>query len=425
MDNLHPFGADEPAAEEEDEAIEAPPQIGTDERRMHVRAYNYWASLLQGVAYPSIERLDPTALDDFGPHSVLLDFSGGAKDPSIAWLGDALREECGVDAGIGSVSEVPARSLLSRLTDHYMQIIANQAPVGFEAEFVNIRGCNTMYRGILMPFSAGGDTIDFIYGVINWKEVVDRETEEEIRGQFASLSADLPAKRRAATPVWADGPSSRAEDGDADADPVAIPEETCAPETLADWLEQARASAGAAQDADQRSRAALYRALGDAYDFARAAEADREGYREILEEAGIKAQQRAPMTPIVKLVFGAGYDRKRLTEYAAALGFARREDIAPGGFADYLAGRAGGLKAIVAAERARRRPVDEKTPIEQARETLRETPVQQYVGDGAIGADEEFGLVMVRRLPDGRIGIVGAVPHDRALLERAVRKLAR
>ena len=66
---------------------------------------------------------------------------------------------------------MPSRSLLSRLTDHYMQIIANRAPVGFEAEFVNQRGRSICYRGILMPFSSDGDTIDFIYGVINWKDL--------------------------------------------------------------------------------------------------------------------------------------------------------------------------------------------------------------------------------------------------------------
>src|SRR5947209_15971332 len=67
------------------------------------------------------------------------------------------------------ISDVPSRSLLSRLTDHYMQIIANRAPVGFEAEFDNPRGISICYRGILMPFSSDGEQIDFIYGVINWK----------------------------------------------------------------------------------------------------------------------------------------------------------------------------------------------------------------------------------------------------------------
>ena len=34
---------------------------------------------------------------------------------------------------------------------------------------MNQRGEPICYRGILMPFSSDGDTIDFIYGVINWK----------------------------------------------------------------------------------------------------------------------------------------------------------------------------------------------------------------------------------------------------------------
>src|SRR3546814_10919277 len=62
-----------------------------------------------------------------------------------------------------TIAEVPTGSRLSRLTDHYFQIIANRAPIGFEAEFVNQRGNNTMYRGILMPLSSDGSTIDFVY----------------------------------------------------------------------------------------------------------------------------------------------------------------------------------------------------------------------------------------------------------------------
>ena len=49
---------------------EATIDIGADERRMHVRAYNHWVSLLKGRAYPSIEDLDPAGIADFGAHSV-------------------------------------------------------------------------------------------------------------------------------------------------------------------------------------------------------------------------------------------------------------------------------------------------------------------------------------------------------------------
>jgi hypothetical protein len=145
---------------------QAPPAtIGQDERRMQVRAYNHWASLLAERNYPSIEDLEPDNLPDFGPYSVLLDFSSGIEDPGIAYLGDKLAEECDIgDDELTTLADVPARSLLSRITDHYMQIIANQAPIGFEAEFVNQRGATIAYRGILLPYSSDDDTIDFIYG---------------------------------------------------------------------------------------------------------------------------------------------------------------------------------------------------------------------------------------------------------------------
>ena len=108
--------------------------------------------------------------------------------------------------------------------------------------------------------------------------------------------------------------------------------------------------------ADGRSRAALYRALAMAYDFAVAAKRVPDDYAEILDDAGVKAQARAPMTPIVKLVFGIDYDKTRLTEFAAALSYAEREKVDFGGFQAFLEAADGGLKGLVAAERKARRP---------------------------------------------------------------------
>src|SRR3546814_16960762 len=113
---------------------------------------------------------DVCSSDLFGPHSVLLDFTRDPTIPSIAYVGHALREEGGVEVQMATNADVPARSLLSRLTDHYFQIIANRAPIGYEAEFVNLSGTTTRYRGTLMTLSAGGQRIDFGYGVIIGKE---------------------------------------------------------------------------------------------------------------------------------------------------------------------------------------------------------------------------------------------------------------
>ena len=124
-----------------------------------------------------------------------------------------------------------------------------------------------------------------------------------------------------------------------------------------------------------RTRASLYRALSLAYDFAVAAQQSPDEYAELLEESGVKAQARAPMTPIVKLVFGIDYDKARLTEFAAALSYAQRQEVASGAFKDFIERQPGGLKALVAAERQARRPeAKPDTRGDAARAKLRAAP---------------------------------------------------
>jgi len=459
----YPSDVDLPAGESAPSADDVAAAIGTDERRMHVRAYNYWVSLLDGRDFPSIEDLEPGDVQDFAPNSVLLDFTCGKDNPAVPYIGGAIRDECGLDEGTRTIADVPSRSLLSRLTDHYMQIIANRAPVGFEAEFENQRDESICYRGILMPFSSDGDTIDFIYGVINWKTVGDAEEapgtaeplelvaedvvpmvepeaeepvlaiegietqpEEPIAEELeaeepaAEAEAELPpielvVPDHQVHSAWEDGPLA-----DTESDP--LPEiELDEDAGLADRLWAARETAEAVKSADGRTRAALYRALSLAYDFSIAADHNPEDYAELLEESGVKAQARAPMTPIVKLVFGIDYDKARLTEFAAALSFAQRQQIALGAFQSYIETQPGGLKALVAAEREARRPEPRAdTRGDAARAKLRSAPAIEL---SEIVSDEEFSLVITRRRADGGHEAV-AVIDDAALIDRAIRKAA-
>lgn len=190
------------------QAPEPPHPVGGDERRMHVRAYNRWVSLLNGRRYPAIEDLDPAALGDVGTHGVLLDFSLGDAEPRIRFVGQAVRAECGVTSGIRRIADVPAGSLLARLTEQYPRILSSRAPIGFEAEFVSQRGFPTLYRGILMPFSSDQQRIDFLYGVINWKEVADAGTQAQLAAEIANARDSSAAHPALVTASWADGPSA-------------------------------------------------------------------------------------------------------------------------------------------------------------------------------------------------------------------------
>jgi hypothetical protein len=440
MDNLRgfePFGsdleADLPAYalyEDEDAAIEPPPLISGDERRMQVRAYNFWTSQLHDKNYPSIEELDPSAVEDFRDYSVLLDFTSGIENPSIEFLGDKLRIECGLSADITYLDEVPRLSLLSRITDHYLQIIANRAPIGFEAEFVNDRGNAIMYRGILLPYSSDDDTIDFIYGVINWKEAAPADISEPLQLEVQHALAALPP-RQEHVPVWADGPiaghlDEEAPYDDGEADDVYVlqaaePDENA---SLADWLDSARQCAEQARDSDLRTRDALYQAIGRAHDFALIAAEHPADYAELLNDAGLTVQERAPFTPIVKLVFGAGYDKTRLTEFASALQFAHRNVVPMGGFATILAGYEGGLKAIVAAERRAKKIAAGVQPVtatnDDPRRRLRSARKRDL--SEFAGAGDEFVLLVARREADGSVAIVGSVQGDAMFTEKALRK---
>ena len=430
----HPSDFDLPSTAEEVAREAAAPDgggigIGSDERRMHVRAYNYWVSLLDGRDYPSIEDLEPGEVQDFAPNSVLLDFTAGGDNPATPYVGAAIRDECGIGSDIRTISDVPSRSLLSRLTDHYLQIIANRAPVGFEAEFVNQRGEPICYRGILMPFSSDGDTIDFIYGVINWKQSAEPGAEVPMaslpafEGDAGDCDGHVPAGEfddGSEDPVapathlsWEDGPLAEPDSDEA------LEIELDESAGLADRLWAARETAEVVKAADGRSRAALYRALSLAYDFALASHAEPEDFAALLEDSGVKAQARAPMTPIVKLVFGIDYDKTRLTEFAAALAYAHRQQIELGGFLAFIDNQAGGLKALVGAERKARRPEPKQdSRVEAARKRLREA---EPISLASVEQQAEFTLVLARRSCAGGVEAV-AVVDDEAMVERAIRR---
>ena len=550
---------------EEETGREAPPlAIGQDERRMQVRAYNHWASLLEDRNFPAIDDLEPGNLPDFGPYSVLLDFTRGIENPGITYLGAELAGECDISVTeLETLADVPSRSLLSRITDHYMQILANQAPIGFEAEFVNQRGATILYRGILLPFSSDDETIDFIYGVINWKELADQHTSDELLlqvDQALEAKPESPPKRLDEAPLtdWADGPGATVAN-DIDDDPLELSvQEPGAPEApgedfapaefadglpafsgraedylddedygeegedveededdglprpkfgslmsigggrvavaddsedadelelagfapsedessvgedipdfeyaddavmardgfeaadsdggpaggeiafgslgpdemeLGDWLAAAREMAAQARNSEDRTRNALYEAIGRAYDFSLAAAGSPADFAELVTDSGLTVQDRAPMTPVVKLVFGADYDKTRLTEYAAALSHAHRLDLQRGSLGDYLRGAEGGLKGVVRAERQLRRAETGKAdPVADSRELLaarlREMAAVALADIAPYGS--EFALLMIRRNDDGELVILGEVPEDAGLVEKAAKKL--
>jgi hypothetical protein len=129
------------------------------------------------------------------------------------------------------------------------------------------------------------------------------------------------------------------------------------------------------------------------------------------------------MTPIAKLIFGADHDKARLTEFAAALSWARRQDVAAGGFRACLDGLDGGLKAMVQAERRARRREPKADAGETARLALRRAPAVASIAFDS-GSDAEFVLLLGRREAGGQLALLGSL-HDAGLTEKAIRQLSK
>lgn len=158
-----------------------------------------------------------------------------------------------------------------------------------------------------------------------------------------------------------------------------------------------------------------------AYDFAVATKRVPEEYSEILEDAGVRSQARAPMTPIVKLVFGIEYDKTRLTEFAAALSYAERQGVDFGGFQQFVEEADGGLKGLVAEERKARRPdKPAEDKVQAGKNALRAAPSMSL---SQLPTNQEFALVLTRRNADGIHEVVELVA-DSSMLERALRRAA-
>jgi hypothetical protein len=156
-------------------------------------------------------------MPDIAPNAVLIDFAQSIEDPRIAFVGEKLAQECGVARDITHLDQVPDQSMLARLTGQYMQIIANQAPIGFEEEFMNPRGATIAYRGMLLPFAE----VERADPLCPWRRQLKKSrrcvAERAIGARFnASFHEDgelprlTPEQTVAQWAAWADGPQAAA-----------------------------------------------------------------------------------------------------------------------------------------------------------------------------------------------------------------------
>jgi len=396
------------------------------ERRMTNQLVSYWYELRGAHAVPLLRDFSVEAVPNFGPHSFLLDLASGLADTVIRYIGQALAKDCKADLTQKRISAVPSTSLLAYAVDRRIKVVSTKRPVSFEGQYVDEEGLERLYRGILLPLSNDGTDVHFIVGSISCRtgSAAQKSSEPTSARPTPETETDLVWESPIEEP--AEVPAAEVEQP-AEAQAAEI-DQPVASAGLSTSLRRCRALARKAAASNARSHQALYDAIEGIYALHFESEADPAGYARLLAAAKLKKQSRAPFTPLIKLVFGADCDKSRLSEYAAALSYAKRRGQPVGTIVQFLAGEAGGLKGCMTAERAARRKLGERgrgpaTPVE---ELLRGRPPIGKATDPGMATDE-FVLLLGRRTGDGlgTVQVLGVLEARPAAVKSAMRRLAR
>jgi hypothetical protein len=112
-------------------------------------------------------------------------------------------------------------------------------------------------------------------------------------------------------------------------------------------LNDVRAKAEEARQAQLACDRALHEGLGAAYDFALDAEHEPEEYLRLVEAQGLKIQLRSPMKPVARLAFDGTCDEASFAQLEAILAWALKQDLPRGSLPERIEAE-GGIGQILA-----------------------------------------------------------------------------
>jgi hypothetical protein len=361
------------------------------ERRMHARAYDYWVSLLNGRRMPRISDMDQRKMTPFADRSVLVDLPERGGTPVIAYLGGDLRSESDIVAANPTIDDVAPGTLLGELLRRFSDIVAHEAPVGFEAEFAGRADTRLLHRGILLPFSDDSGRLAAVYGVMSWKQVAAVEPAPDIMAAIGSAFAT-----RQPAPVvcaWGDGPGA-----------ALTTAESLPPQPVAQRLAQARTWAALAATDRTRGDTSLHAALGAAYDYMLA-----------VRDSALTTRK------LVRMVFGSDLRRLDRIRFSATLDHAVRLGLGPSRVPAWLDNHDGGHVAVAIAERQARRSERRAARAGDQRDWV---DAQAALGQIELAIDQDLMLLIGRKVPQG-IEVIAPVPADDYFTEVAVERVRR
>ena len=222
--------------------------IDPAERRKHASVLNYWLSIRGDKEFPPLHDLDPLEISDAGPNSVLLELISGGHDAEVRHIGEALRDEGRPERIIDAATP----SILASIAKKLPIVAISRDFLAFEDEFSTLER-STRCWVTLLPLSAGGAWVDYVYGLVSL-DVVSADDAKTAKAAPKKAKAVEPAPEEAVAPAEAQA-AGQPVAGDSET-PAASEDEPALDEPVAGTieepveLEQAQAAAEAADDAE-------------------------------------------------------------------------------------------------------------------------------------------------------------------------------
>jgi hypothetical protein len=172
------------------------------ERRTHASVFNYWQSIRRDRELPPIRDLDALEISEAAPYGVLLELIDGGEDAQILHIGEALRN--GVQTS--NLSDAPDPSVLSCIGGKLGIVTISKSALAFEDHFLAPEG-TTRCSVMLLPFSASGDTVDFVYALVTLEtgvtfvEEMPEPAADQVGPLEESVSEDIETVADEAEPI--------------------------------------------------------------------------------------------------------------------------------------------------------------------------------------------------------------------------------
>lgn len=259
--------AEQPAAES---LLTAFKTLSGAERRRHASVLNYWLSVRGDREFPPLHDLDPLQLSDAGPSSILLELISGGHDAEIRHLGEALREEAWPER----IIDAPNPSVLSCIAKKLPIVAISRDFLAFEDEYETAGG-KTHCSVTLLPLSAGGAWVDYVYALVSVEQAgantktaetgkkakaKDPGDDDEVKAPLAGKAEELEAQQDEEMPLDETAKDDASQDdglsADESADPAAEPETAKEEQpSTEEFADPAELETAAEQDADKVAEA--------------------------------------------------------------------------------------------------------------------------------------------------------------------------